>query len=411
MLQALAARRSQPHEAEQVVGELAADEEHHERREHERAEHERERHVDRLAPPEAAPVARRRTRRSAPGARPPARRSCRTGRRATLSTTAVVAVSLWRNAVRSESSIGAIAELRRDVAQIAQDRVVGARVLPDQGEQRDAQQDGREERHQRVVGERRRVLGHLVVVERLQRPPQDPSGAADRGASRTGSAAALIAGLSAGAGAPCRAACVLHRGVRDGDGLARAEQLRDRLAGARPREVEALAGLAAELAQRRRPGPCVSTPSAIVSRPRLWARLMIAVTIAMSSASGVEAEHEGAVDLEHVEREALERAQRRVAGAELVDREPHAERPSAGRSVAIALSASSTATLSVISRHSGAGLRAGLGQHALDQVDEAGVAVLAGREVHGDAQRAAVADRPRARLQARLAQRPTRRCA
>ena len=48
---------------------------------------------------------------------------------------------------------------------------------------------------------------------------------------------------------------------------------------------------------------------------------IVALTIARSSALSLDAGDERAVDLEHVEREALEAAERRVAGAEVVERE------------------------------------------------------------------------------------------
>ncbi len=60
-----------------------------------------------------------------------------------------------------------------DLAQVAHDRVVGGGVLADEAEQGERQQHGREQRHQRVVGERRGVMGHLVVVERDQRALDD----------------------------------------------------------------------------------------------------------------------------------------------------------------------------------------------------------------------------------------------
>ncbi len=69
--------------------------------------------------------------------------------------------------------------------------------------------------------------------------------------------------------------------------------------------------------------PSVSTPSATTSRPRLPARARIAWTIDTLSGSAGSPLHERAVDLHAVEAEAGEVAERRVAGAEVVEDETH----------------------------------------------------------------------------------------
>ena len=58
---------------------------------------------------------------------------------------------------------------------------------------------------------------------------------------------------------------------------------------------------------------------------RVLATVTTARTMAVSSPSRGEPLHEGPVDLERVHREALEVAERRVAGAEVVDGEADAE--------------------------------------------------------------------------------------
>ena len=59
--------------------------------------------------------------------------------------------------------------------------------------------------------------------------------------------------------------------------------------------------------------------------PNEWPRLTTASTIVVSSAVEPEAGDEAAVDLDRLDREALEVGQRRVAGAEVVDGEVQAE--------------------------------------------------------------------------------------
>ena len=115
---------------------------------------------------------------------------------------------------------------------------------------------------------------------------------------------------------------------------------------------------------------------------------MTADTIAASPGSDAEAAHERAVDLHRVDREPLQVAERRVAGAEVVDRELHAERAHAAIT-SMTASASSISTLSVISKHRLDGSHAGLRDHLGDAVGEIGLHELARREVDRDLERLA----------------------
>ncbi len=96
---------------------------------------------------------------------------------------------------------------------------------------------------------------------------------------------------------------------------------------------------------------------------------------------GVDVAHEGLVDLERVQREALEVAQRRVAGAEVVQRQPHALRVQrvhhrdGGRRVGG--DALGQLELEVLRR------QAGVAQRARHDVGQADVAELHGRQVDG----------------------------
>ena len=77
----------------------------------------------------------------------------------------------------------------------------------------------------------------------------------------------------------------------------------------------------------RRNSSCagVETPSATIPRLRSWPRAMIARTIAASSASPADVLDERAIDLQRVEREALEVVERAVACSEIVHGEREAE--------------------------------------------------------------------------------------
>ena len=70
----------------------------------------------------------------------------------------------------------------------------------------------------------------------------------------------------------------------------------------------------------------VSMPSATTCRPRLRPISMIVRTIVASSGSVAALRHERLVDLERADRELLQRAQARIARAEIVDRQVHAHR-------------------------------------------------------------------------------------
>ena len=68
-----------------------------------------------------------------------------------------------------------------------------------------------------------------------------------------------------------------------------------------------------------------SMPSAITDRPSCLLRPMVELTIAASSELASRSEHERPVDLEPVEREFLQIAQARIAGAEIVEHDADAE--------------------------------------------------------------------------------------
>ncbi len=95
--------------------------------------------------------------------------------------------------------------------------------------------------------------------------------------------------------------------------------------GQRARDVEALR----EVAARARPAAAtpawLSTPSATTRRPRLCARSIVERTIAASEASIAMSITNDLSILMHVDRQPLEVGQRRVAGAEVVDRERQAD--------------------------------------------------------------------------------------
>ena len=74
-----------------------------------------------------------------------------------------------------------------------------------------------------------------------------------------------------------------------------------------------------------------STPSATTRSLSEPARLMMARTMASLLSSSSRPLHERAVDLQHLDRERLEVRERRVAGAEVVDDEVHAEGRAARR--------------------------------------------------------------------------------
>ena len=89
--------------------------------------------------------------------------------------------------------------------------------------------------------------------------------------------------------------------------------------------------------------------------------------------------------LSDVDREALQVAERRVAGAEVVDAEPHAERLERVQRLDGRARRPPSSRVSVISRQSAAGSTP-VSLRALPStvVDEVGVGELARREVHRD---------------------------
>jgi hypothetical protein len=135
MFQARASGRTESDEAQQVLREAAAHEDHDQTREHQRHQYERGRHVDRLAPQEAAAAVHLEDDvECSAGRLQGAGRSIerdhdadrQSGRRGLL--------------VLQGGAEGAIERVdhrgRGDVAQVAQDRVVGLGILAQQAEQR-----------------------------------------------------------------------------------------------------------------------------------------------------------------------------------------------------------------------------------------------------------------------------------
>ena len=106
------------------------------------------------------------------------------------------------------------------------------------------------------------------------------------------------------------------------------ELLRDLVGGGGMGEEVALREVAAELASEAS-WPSDSMPSAIATRPSACARLTMLAVIAASLGVVLDALHERAVDLDHVDREAAQLRERREAGAEVVDRDAHALRRAA----------------------------------------------------------------------------------
>ena len=110
--------------------------------------------------------------------------------------------------------------------------------------------------------------------------------------------------------------------------------------------------------------------------------------------------HEAAVDLELVEREAAQIEQARIAGAEIVEREPHAERlqPQHGGFGGVDIAEQHAfGELELEPRR----VEFGLGQDALDHVDEIGAAELQRRDVDRDGEA-----RPGLAVEAGAAQHP-----
>ena len=169
-------RLAQAEKAEQVLGEAPAHEHQHERRQHQYQQHEGGDDVDRLAAQEAAPAALQledHVERAARGLERSggavereqgADHERRGGR-------ALAQEGLAQRAVERIDERGG-----RHILEVVEDRVVGLGVLAEQAEQRESQQRGGKQRHQHVVGERRRMVGHLVVVKSEQSPLYRPHG-------------------------------------------------------------------------------------------------------------------------------------------------------------------------------------------------------------------------------------------
>ena len=108
-----------------------------------------------------------------------------------------------------------------------------------------------------------------------------------------------------------------------------------------------------------------------------------------------EALDEGAVDLHDVDRQAGEVAERRVAGAEVVDGEEHAEGPQLVQAVPDGLGVEEHRLGDL--EHDPARVDAGAGEDAGDRGDRGGIEQLPGGQVHADlaaAARPAPARRP-----------------
>ena len=173
----LCGRWAEPGEIEQVVGEPAAHEHHDQAGDHEGHQHDGGHDVDGLALEEAAAgvhledhVERAPGRLQHAGGAVEGHQHAddqRGGRRPL-----VLERSPQRPVQRLDHRLG------RHVLEVVDDRVVGLGVLADQAQQREAQQRGRKQRHEPVVGECRGVMGHLVVVERHRGPLDDPVEAA-----------------------------------------------------------------------------------------------------------------------------------------------------------------------------------------------------------------------------------------
>ena len=218
---------------------------------------------------------------------------------------------------------------------------------------RAAQAAGVGGRGRRDPAKRRELLAYRIgaeeAVDRILLGDGDP--ARDGGARAAGSGRGfavgggdLIAmGLEAGPGGGADPA-----GDRARMGRGRLSRRKGGAAGDRPAPCRS--GAARRASRRRprpaasgrakwKPWPCVqpssasawassgaSIPSAVVSMPSALASDRMARTIATESRSREHAGDEAAVDLEHVDRQALEVGERGVAGAEIVHRDADVER-------------------------------------------------------------------------------------
>ena len=110
--------------------------------------------------------------------------------------------------------------------------------------------------------------------------------------------------------------------------------------------------------------------------------------------------HEARVDLELVEREAAQIEQARIAGAEIVEREPHAQRLEAEHRELRGVDIAEQRAFGDFELEPGR-IEAGFGEDALDHVDEVGAAELQRRDVDRDGDA-----RPRLAVEAGAAQHP-----
>jgi hypothetical protein len=93
--------------------------------------------------------------------------------------------------------------------------------------------------------------------------------------------------------------------------------------------------------------------------------------------------HEGLVHLQHIDRQLPQVAEGRVSGAEVVDRQPHADVLQFPQVVVHPLVAAQQHALGQF-EHERPGFQTRLAEDLAHQVDKAGIAELTGRHVHAD---------------------------
>ncbi len=98
-----------------------------------------------------------------------------------------------------------------------------------------------------------------------------------------------------------------------------------------------------------------------------------------------QAAHEGAVDLEDIDRETVQVRQRRVAGTEVVDREPNAQRLQLAELDQVRLGVVHHRAFGQLDQQA-LGLEAGDFQRVTDVADQVALLQVPARDVHGDAQ-------------------------
>ena len=132
----------------------------------------------------------------------------------------------------------------------------------------------------------------------------------------------------------------------------------------------------------------VSTPSATTCMPRLWPISMMVRTMVASLRSVVAVAHEGLVDLQRADRELLQRRQRGIAGAEIIDGQVQAQRRQFIEHADGALGIGHQRGFGDL-QFQLLGRDAVAGEHGLAVEDEAGLAQLLQRQVQRDATRRA----------------------